>query len=344
MNDYKIRKISKEYLTDNLIIFSQAKYIRNIDEFPFVIALNEKNAKESFSKIYKGIYESELINDFELVAIREKKKIDRCLDVFMEKTYVANNVNIARGIYINEQKRVAIFVNFKDHIKIMSSALGNKLDECYSIIDKIDDKISEQIKYAYDGKYGFLTSSLMDVGTGFRSNLVFHLPALSIIGYIDKLRDALIQIGYNFENILKENDISESHYYMLSNKFTLGVSEKEIVELLKDLSREIISKEVAARETLINSRIRVLENDIKRAYGLLKHATLIKYEEAIKYISLIKLGISYGFFNDVDENYLDKVVFEISDNYLLEPEKKVISKNDIEYTRSKKIKKCFIGD
>lgn len=330
-----IKNISDKYLKENLIVKTKVELIRNLDEFPFVIALNENTSKEVFVKIHSSITKMPLNNEMEFISSKDIKKLNEKLNIFMENNVI--NRELVSGLY-TDNRSLIILVNFKDHLKFVSNIYGNKLDECFSIVDKLDDDFSKHLNYAFDEKYGYLTSSLMDVGTALRFNLVFHLPALSIIGYISKLRDALVQIGYNFNNLF---EIEDSHYYILSNKYTLGVKESEFFKIFNDLTDEILNKEIAARETLINSRLMVLENDIKRAYGVLKHSILMSFEEAIKYISLVKLGISYGYFDDVDEKKMDEIIFTMNDGYFLNSNKKIISKNDMHYKRANYIKTIF---
>lgn len=53
------------------------------------------------------------------------------------------------------------------------------LEKLWQKADQIDDAINEHFPYAYDEKYGYLTTFPTNMGTGLKACAVVHLPMLS---------------------------------------------------------------------------------------------------------------------------------------------------------------------
>ncbi len=83
------------------------------------------------------------------------------------------------GMILSEDESTAILLNGDDHVRIQTLQTGLTLEQLYERADKIDDYISERFDYAFDEKYGYLTSFPTNVGTGLRAAVVLHLPMLS---------------------------------------------------------------------------------------------------------------------------------------------------------------------
>jgi len=82
--------------------------------------------------------------------------------------------------------------------------------------------------------------------------------------------------------------------YQISNQITLGKSETEIMESLKNITSQIIEKENALREQVLkNQRIEV-EDVCYRALGALKYCVKISSAEALDLLSKVRLGMICG--------------------------------------------------
>ena len=78
------------------------------------------------------------------------------------------------------QERVSMVLNADDHIRLQVLASGLDLQECYAKADALDDYINEKIPYAFNEKYGYLTSYPTNVGTAMKASVVVHLPSLTM--------------------------------------------------------------------------------------------------------------------------------------------------------------------
>ena len=56
-----------------------------------------------------------------------------------------------------------------DHIRIQFLAPGLDLEDLWKKADQMDDFINERFSYAFDEKYGYLTTFPTNVGTGLKA-------------------------------------------------------------------------------------------------------------------------------------------------------------------------------
>ena len=123
---------------------------------------------------------------------------------------------------------------------------------------------------------------------------MLHLPALSITNQVDKLLYGVSQLGVAVRGVYGEGTKSMGHLYQISNQVTLGASEETLIEKINQIVMQIIDKEKTTRDHLYKNNYDELEDDFYRAYGLLTNARKMPADEAMKLLSLIKLGSEMG--------------------------------------------------
>ena len=94
--------------------------------------------------------------------------------------------------------------------------------------------------------------------------------------------------------------------YQISNRQTLGITEKEIIERVKVISEKIIEQERKARKMLADDRIE-LEDMIYRSFGILSNCRKISSEETRELLSDIKLGVDLGILDEITDLQVQKL-------------------------------------
>ena len=196
---------------------------------------------------------------------------------------------------LTPDERVSIMVNEEDHLRLQVIHSGLALGACLAEANQLDDQIEAGLDFAYHPRFGYLTACPTNVGTGLRLSVMLHLPALKLTGELEKMRRAAHDMGLAVRGFHGEGSESPGEFYQLSNQTTLGKSDEM---LLREMEREIVPKVVGyerhARKNLLQSRKDLLEDQIWRALGTLRHARLMKAEEAMELLSLVRLGILTG--------------------------------------------------
>ncbi|MGD8319941.1 MAG: protein arginine kinase [Gemmatimonadota bacterium] len=200
----------------------------------------------------------------------------------------------ARGaaVMLAPQDPLSIMVNEEDHLRIQSLLSGLRLQDAWSMVDQLDEELGQNLPYAFHHEFGFLTSCPTNVGTGLRASVFMHLPGLVLTKEIGKVLQGLGQVGLTFRGLYGEGSEVVGNFFQISNQTTLGKTEEDLVDHLDRIARQVIEYENKARQTLLRDARAVTEDKIWRAYGLLRYAQTLSFEELMNLLSGVRLGAS----------------------------------------------------
>ena len=176
-------------------------------------------------------------------------------------------------------------VNEEDHLRVQFMLSGFRLPEVWDAVNKLDDKLEEQLAFAFSPQLGYLTACPTNVGTGIRVGVMLHLPGLVHNKRIDKVFRALQKINLAVRGLYGEGSQASGDFYQISNQQTLGKSEPELIKILTDVVPQVLQYERAARQDLLTQRRQHLHDQVSRAYGVLKTAQTITSEETMLLLS-----------------------------------------------------------
>jgi protein arginine kinase len=205
-----------------------------------------------------------------------------------------NGSGPARGtaVVLSPDHPLSVMINEEDHLRLQTLFSGLRLREAWSLLDALDEELGRELAYAYHHEFGFLTSCPTNVGTGLRASVLMHLPALVLTKEIGKVLQGLSQVGLTFRGLYGEGSEVVGNFFQLSNQTTLGKSEEDLVDHLDRIVRQVIQYETHARQVLLRDAASVTEDKIWRAYGLLRYARALSFEELMNLLSGIRLGAS----------------------------------------------------
>ena len=244
----------------DVVYSTRIRLARNIKGISFV----NRYTKEDAIKIIE-LMENAINNlGYGLKLIRLKNLDDITKLSLVEKHLIspefAYNKNEIGAIAINDDENICIMINEEDHLRIQVLSAGLELENSLNLAMEIDKKLEEIIQYAYNNKYGFLTSCPTNVGTGLRASIMVHLPALSKTRNIRKVLEAVNSFDMNIRGIYGEGSKVKGDIYQISNKQSLGISEEEIIKNLKVITDKVIEQEKLARKILTKKGIELEGN------------------------------------------------------------------------------------
>lgn len=278
----------------DIVVSTRIRLARNLDKTPFPNAL--KNKAEVSEKIKKAVMggNSTLARDFDFIDLDKASPIDK--QALAEEHLISPVMRGGEGksVMISKDKTISVMLMEEDHIRIQIINSGFALDEAYETAGRVDDVIEEDINYAFDPDFGYLTACPTNTGTGMRASVMMHLYALTVTGNIDRVISSAAELGVEVRGLYGEGTKAEGHLYQISNRITMGLSEKETIEKLKNIVNQIIDMEKRARETLLNSSKDELYDRVFRSYGILKYARSITSAEAKSLLSDVMIGHNMG--------------------------------------------------
>lgn len=281
----------------DVVISSRIRLARNLETYPFSSKITEEQAVALVSEV-KGITASlsekenrkfyscniSTLSDIDKTAMVERHIVSPLLAEKEQTT----------GIILSEDETDSIMINEEDHVRIQAIVGGLNLERAYSEADRIDDIANERLHFAYDEKYGYLTSCPTNTGTGMRASCMVFLPALTANRMIQKLIEEVGKYGVTIRGIYGEGTKSLGHIYQISNQKTMGISESEIIENLKRIVFQVVKQERKRREYMMSVNSDEIQDQVFRSYGILKYARQISSDDSMTLLSQLKFGKDCG--------------------------------------------------
>lgn len=281
----------------DVVISSRIRLARNLKTYPFSSKISEQQAEELVEEvkaIAPNLSEKEnrrfyacnikTLNDIDKTAMVERHIVSPLLAEKEQTT----------GLILSDDETDSIMINEEDHVRIQAIMGGLNLEKAYSEADRMDDIACEKLNFAYDEKYGYLTSCPTNSGTGLRASCMVFLPALSAARMIQKLIEEVAKYGVTIRGIYGEGTKSLGSIYQISNQKTMGISEAETIENLKRIVFQVVKQERKRREYMMSVNTDEIEDQVYRTYGILKYARQISSDDAMTLLSQIKFGMDCG--------------------------------------------------
>jgi protein arginine kinase len=146
------------------------------------------------------------------------------------------------------------------------------------------------------------------VGTGLRASVLVHLPGLVLTQEIGRVLQGIAQVGLTFRGLYGEGSEVVGNFFQVSNQTTLGKSEEDLIDQLQKIVQQVIQYENQARTVLLRDAPSVIEDKVWRAYGLLRYAHSISFEEVMNLLSGVRLGVGLKLIPDLSVYTLNQIM------------------------------------
>ncbi len=292
---------------DEFVLTSRVRISRNIDGLKFPFFLDQKTQIEVEDKVCDEM--RSLSEDVVIEGIEQLSNEDL-------QIYVANKVLthefIKNGRVFCYQKNGdwVLLLNEEDHLKIFSIEFGYNVKNIYNKLSKVFIELEDKIDFAYDEEFGYLTSSILNVGTALRVSFLVNLSGILYSGNFEKVKKALNELSYSIKPFLNSN----IPLFYIFNLYSLGISEEEILDETESILIKILKLEQEMRNNLIFKEKSEIEKIFSKCLNLNKVEKLT-YPELVEYVSIFDLLNKHAFYVD-DINYLRGLLFIGQDDYL----------------------------
>jgi protein arginine kinase len=232
------------------------------------------------------------------------------------------------------QDEASVMVNEEDHLRLQTLRSGFTLESAWEQVASLDRELGSQLPYAFHSEFGYLTSCPTNVGTGLRASVLVHLPGLVLTKEITKILQGLTQVGLTFRGLYGEGSEVVGNLFQLSNQTTLGKSERELLDQLGKLVRRVMEHEERARQVLLRDATSILEDKVWRAYGLLRYARTLSFEEAMNLLSGVRLGVGLQLIPDVGMYTLNRLLIFTQPAHLAAVQGRALSDDEVPVQRA----------
>lgn len=279
-----------------MVLSTRIRLARNLQSVPFTHRARDEQLQGVMLSVAGAARRTPAFQDGLLLRMTDLSQVDR--QVLVERHLVSHELGDGtrpRGVLVGADDRISLMINEEDHLRLQSMSPGFQLGEAWAQADAADDGLDTSLDFAFSDEIGYLTSCPTNAGTGLRASVLIHLPALVLQNEIQKVLKGIVQLGLNVRGLYGEHTEVLGNLFQISNQTTLGRSERDSIESLERVARQIIQTEEHARERLMRDARVQIEDKVWRAYGTLRYCRAIQPKEVFNLCSAVRLGIALGF-------------------------------------------------
>ncbi len=322
---------------------TRIRLARNLQKFPFPGRAEASQRRAVLSKCIDALHGIKVFDNSIAVEIDDLSELDR--QILVEQHLISpelSQVEEGSGIFLSSDRSCCIMINEEDHLRIQVLHPGLDFSTVWKAADAVDSGIESAVNYAYDGDLGFLTACPTNLGTGMRASAMMHLPGLVMSKNMDKVINAVNQLGIAVRGLFGEGSDASGSIFQISNQQTLGESEGAIIERLNSTLKNLVQQENNAREKLLQDDRSKLVDKMSRAIGILKSCHLIQSSEAMDLLSLIRLSTDFGMLPEKFRGLADRMFIEIQPGHVQFSAGKSVEPSFRDELRAKLLRNQFV--
>ncbi len=297
----------KKNKLDRFVFSSRVRIARNLEglKFPLLLEMDEKKI------IDMGIAQwiHSLDEPVELVNIEELEQ-NQVMNLLESRIITPEFIQNGRLVAYHIEADWVLNINEEDHLRFFSLVFGYDFKKAYRRISKLINLLAKQVDFAFHEKRGYLTSSILNVGTGLRLSVLVNLFGMMASKQIESFIQSVGSMGYAVENLGgKEGD---SGFFTIYNIYSLGTSEEEMISEFDRFIRLLYEREMTAREEHFGIR-----DERELAYEEileLKEKQTIDWQNLLYYISLLD-ALDGTYLRINDSIFLKKLVYQSTDSF-----------------------------
>ncbi len=291
---------------DEIVVSSRIRIARNIADIPFEIKMKTEDSSR-LVELSRSVIEKNIRGEFldmQKVSPLEKESLLEChliSPAFLKMDKPA-------GVFITEESNMSIMVNEEDHLRIQGLSYGLNLSDITGNVFELEEKLGEDLEYAYDEDYGFITSCPTNFGTGLRASVLLHLPGLVFTNEVEKVLKGAVQIGMAVRGLYGEGSEIKGSLFQISNQHTLGLKEEDLINTIGKLTHMIMDIEKKARDVIFEKAQYEFEDKIFRSLAVLKSARMISSDEVLNLLSALRFGVGVNIIKDVALDVINEIM------------------------------------
>lgn len=319
------------------IICSRIRLARNLDAYAFPQKLSEAEGMEMVKRLEYGLQDlgEEEGRSYACLRLGDLSDLDRSA---LRERRVLNSSAASQktpgSVMVSEEEDTCLTLNGDDHIRLQLISMGLHLEEMWERADRLDDFINRRFHFAFDKKYGYLTTFPTNVGTGLRASVVVHLPTLSMGKKFNSLIADMGRLGTTVRGVYGEGGDNYGALYEVYNQKTLGQTEKEIIDLVNKAVKQLTSQERQVRElSLKNHRLERMD-EVYKSYGVLRYARRLSRKEAMTFLSQLMAGLTDGLLKARESCSVYRLMLGVQPANLQKLSDRPLSKEELDMVRA----------
>lgn len=333
----------------DVVISTRMRLARNVSGYAFTGRAREGERLRMLAQVRDALGGVPALRGSVLVRLEDVSPQDRQL--LHERHLISKELAgldpqhpLRSGAAVFLGERVGLLVNEEDHLRLQSLQSGFAVSQAFEAVQRLDQELGSQVPYAFHREFGFLTACPTNVGTGLRASVLIHLPGLVLTKEIGKVLAGLQQMGLTYRGLYGEGSEVVGNFFQLSNQTTLGRSEDELQDLLVRVVRHVIAREEDARRVLVRDAGYIMEDKLWRAYGTLRYARSLSFEEAMNFLSGVRLAVGLKLISGLSVYTLNKLLIFAQSAHLSRLEGRTLTEAEANLSRAKYVRQALMSE
>ncbi|HEU4563230.1 MAG TPA: protein arginine kinase [Gemmatimonadaceae bacterium] len=330
----------------DIVISTRVRLARNLDGFAFSARARDGERLRVLAAVREAVGAAPSLRSSVLVRVDELAAEERHL--LHERHLVSKELAgldphhpVRSGAAVFLGDGLGVMVNEEDHLRLQSMRSGFDLTAAYALADRVDAELGGRVPYAFHQEFGFLTSCPTNTGTGMRASALMHLPGLVLTKEITKVLSGLQAVGLTYRGLYGEGSEVVGNFFQISNQTTLGRSEAELLDDLGRVVRLLIQREEEARRVLLRDAGYIIEDKLWRAFGTLRYARSLSFDEAMNYLSGVRLAVGLKLITGLSVYTLNKLLIFSQSAHLAHTEGRSLTETEANIVRARYVRQAL---
>jgi protein arginine kinase len=330
----------------DIVLSTRIRLARNVEGFAFTTRARDGERLRVLSQVRAALDAVPALSGSLAYRVDELGATDRLL--LHERHLVSKElagldaqhpVRAGAAVFLGDG--LGVMVNEEDHLRLQSLRSGFALREAFGAVDRADRELGARVPFAFHAEFGFLTACPTNTGTGMRASVLIHLPGLVLTKEIGKVLAGLQSMGLTYRGLYGEGSEVVGNFFQISNQTTLGRSEDELIDHLGRVVRHVIEREEEARRVLLRDAGYIIEDKLWRAYGTLRYARSLTFDEAMNYLSGVRLAVGLKLISGLSVYTLNKLLIFSQAAHLAYAEGRSLSESDANLARARYVREAL---
>lgn len=334
----------------DVVLSTRVRLARNLQGHAFGTRLRDGEAEQVYGQVRDAVNRTDSLRGGASLDLAALPPLAR--RVLLERHLISREMAGEHGsapprgaaLFMDPKERAGVMVNEEDHLRLQALLSGLRLDDAFRLVDRLDEELGARLPFAYHHEFGYLTSCPTNVGTGLRASIFVHLPGLVLTKEIGRVLQGIGQVGLTFRGLYGEGSEVVGNFFQISNQTTLGKSEEDLIDHLQKIVRQVIQYEMQARAVLLRDAPAVIEDKIWRAYGLLRYARSLSFEEVMNLLSGVRLGVSMKLLPGLSVYTLNKVMIHSQAAHLQQAAGRALSEAESDLHRAAYVRRVLAAE
>jgi protein arginine kinase len=332
----------------DIVISTRIRLARNLEGYAFTPRARDGERLRILTQVREAFGSLGSIEDGVLLRVDELPPEDRLLlherHLVSKELAGLNEQPVRTGAAVYLSRGVGIMVNEEDHLRLQALHSGFHVADAFGVLERLDAELGNKVPYAFHSEFGYLTACPTNVGTGLRASVLIHLPGLVLTKEIGKVLAGLQQVGLTYRGMYGEGSEVVGNFFQISNQTTLGRSEGELLDYLVRVVTHVIEREEEARRVLLRDAGYIIEDKLWRAFGTLRYARSLSFDEAMNYLSGVRLAVGLKLISGLSVYTLNKLLIFSQLAHLSNSEGRTLTESEANVARARYVRETLAAE